>query len=45
MDQMSDLESRLENMTKERDELRLKAAKWEGEVMVLRQLLGKESGK
>ncbi|OOQ83976.1 hypothetical protein PEBR_32227 [Penicillium brasilianum] len=45
MDQMSNLESRLENMTKERDELRLKAAKWEGEVMVLRQLLGKESGK
>ena len=45
MDQMSDLESRLEEMTKERDELRLKAAKWEGEVMVLRQLLGKEPGK
>lgn len=45
MDQMSDLESRLEVMTKERDELRLKAAKWEGEVMVLRQLLGKETGK
>ncbi|KAJ5364348.1 uncharacterized protein N7496_010061 [Penicillium cataractarum] len=45
MDQMSDLESKLEEMTRERDELRLKAAKWEGEVMVLRQLLGKESGK
>lgn len=45
MDQMTDLESRLEEMTKERDELRLKVAKWEGEVMVLRQLLGKESGK
>lgn len=45
MDHMSDLESRLEEMTKERDELRLKAAKWEGEVMVLRQLLGKETAK
>lgn len=39
MNQMSDLEARLEEMTKERDDLRLKAAKWEGEVMVLRQLL------
>jgi hypothetical protein len=39
MNQMSDLEARLEEMTKERDDLRLKAAKWEGEVMVLRQLV------
>lgn len=39
INQMSDLEARLEEMTKERDDLRLKAAKWEGEVMVLRQLL------
>lgn len=45
MDQMSDLELKLEEITKERDELRLKAAKWEGEVMVLRQLLGKETVK
>jgi hypothetical protein len=45
MDQMSDLEARLEEMRKERDDLRLNAAKWEGEVMVLRQLLGKDSTK
>lgn len=42
---MSDLEARLEKMTKERDDLRLKAAKWEGEVMVLRQLLDKGTTK
>lgn len=45
MNQMSDLEARLEEMTKERDDLRLKAAKWEGEVMVLRQLLDKGTTK
>lgn len=45
MDQVSDLESKLEELTKERDDLRLKAAKWEGEVMVLRQLLGRETVK
>ncbi|KAF3393755.1 hypothetical protein F1880_005345 [Penicillium rolfsii] len=45
MNQMSDLEARLEEMTKERDDLRLKAAKWEGEVMVLRQMLGRDTTK
>ncbi|PWY80718.1 hypothetical protein BO70DRAFT_397010 [Aspergillus heteromorphus CBS 117.55] len=39
IDHVSDLESRLEDMTKERDDLRLQAAKWEAEVMVMRKLL------
>ena len=33
----------MEEVIKERDNLRLKAAKWEGEVMVLRQLLGQKT--
>ncbi|KAF7715508.1 BZIP transcription factor [Penicillium ucsense] len=43
-DQVSDLESKLEEMRKERDDLRVKAAKWEGEVMILRELLGRGKG-
>ncbi|KAK1142977.1 hypothetical protein N8T08_007218 [Aspergillus melleus] len=39
LNHVSDLESRLGVVTQERDELRLRAAKWEGEVMVLRKLL------
>ncbi|KAH8429255.1 bZIP transcription factor [Aspergillus melleus] len=39
LDHVSDLESRLGAVTQERDELRLRVAKWEGEVMVLRKLL------
>ncbi|PYH91010.1 hypothetical protein BO71DRAFT_279881, partial [Aspergillus ellipticus CBS 707.79] len=39
VDHVSDLESRLEGMTKERDDLRLQVAKWEAEVMVMRKLL------
>lgn len=44
VDQILDLESRLEKMQKERDELRVKAAKWEGEVTILRDLLGRRTG-
>lgn len=40
LDHVSELQSRLEVVMQERDELRLRAAKWEGEVMVLRNLLG-----
>ncbi|KAI9046066.1 bZIP transcription factor [Aspergillus affinis] len=39
LDHVSDLESRLGAVTQERDELRLRVAKWEGEVMALRKLL------
>ncbi|KAH8697248.1 hypothetical protein BGW36DRAFT_378308 [Talaromyces proteolyticus] len=42
--QMSILESRLEQVTKERDELRLRLAKWEGEVMALRKLTEHKMG-
>ncbi|OJJ45772.1 hypothetical protein ASPZODRAFT_133640 [Penicilliopsis zonata CBS 506.65] len=38
-DHVSNLESRLEEVTKDRDSLRLQVAKWEGEVMALRKLL------
>ncbi|KAL1968418.1 hypothetical protein VTN77DRAFT_1947 [Rasamsonia byssochlamydoides] len=38
-DHIADLEARLAAVTKERDELRLQVAKWEGEVMALRKLL------
>lgn len=38
-DHVSDLESQLSTVTKERDDLRLQVAKWEGEVMALRKLL------
>lgn len=43
MDQVSGLESRLEQVTKERDDLRLRAAKWEGEAMALRKLLDQKN--
>ncbi|EED19744.1 GAF domain nucleotide-binding protein [Talaromyces stipitatus ATCC 10500] len=36
---VSELESQLSKVTKERDDLRLQVAKWEGEVMALRKLL------
>ncbi|PLB51404.1 hypothetical protein P170DRAFT_433414 [Aspergillus steynii IBT 23096] len=39
LDHVADLESRLEAMTQERDGLRLRVAKWEGEAMALRKLL------
>jgi hypothetical protein len=38
-DHVSDLESQLAKVAKERDDLRLQVAKWEGEAMALRQLL------
>lgn len=38
LDRISGLESRLDEVTKERDELRLRLAKWEGEAMAMRQL-------
>jgi hypothetical protein len=38
LDRISGLESRLEEITKERDDLRLRLAKWEGEAMAMRQL-------
>lgn len=38
-DHVSDLESQLNTVTKERDDLKLQVAKWEGEVMALRKLL------
>ncbi|OKL63366.1 hypothetical protein UA08_01750 [Talaromyces atroroseus] len=38
-DHVEDLESQLSTMTKERDDLKLQVAKWEGEVMALRKLL------
>lgn len=38
-DRVLDLERRLAEVTKERDELRLQVAKWEGEVMALRKLV------
>lgn len=38
-DHVEDLESQLASMTKERDDLKLQVAKWEGEVMALRKLL------
>lgn len=38
-DHVSDLKSQLDKVSKERDDLRLKVAKWEGEVMALRKLL------
>lgn len=38
-DHVSDLQSQLSKVTKERDDLKLQVAKWEGEVMALRKLL------
>jgi hypothetical protein len=38
-DHVSDLQSQLSTVTKERDDLKLQVAKWEGEVMALRKLL------
>lgn len=38
-DHVEDLESQLAKVSKERDDLRLQVAKWEGEVMALRKLL------
>jgi len=38
-DHVVDLQEKLADVTRERDELRLKLAKWEGEVMALRKLL------
>lgn len=38
-DHVSDLESQLAKVAKERDDLRLQVAKWEGEAMALRKLL------
>ncbi|GAM39430.1 hypothetical protein TCE0_034r10977 [Talaromyces pinophilus] len=38
-DHVSDLQSQLSKVTKERDDLKLQIAKWEGEVMALRKLL------
>ncbi|CRG89928.1 hypothetical protein PISL3812_06967 [Talaromyces islandicus] len=38
LDRISNLESRLEDVTKERDDLRLRLAKWEGEAIAMRQL-------
>lgn len=38
-DRVLDLERRLAEVTKERDELKLQVAKWEGEVMALRKLV------
>ncbi|PYH76855.1 hypothetical protein BO82DRAFT_358719 [Aspergillus uvarum CBS 121591] len=40
VEHVSDLESRLGQVTRERDDLRLQVAKWEAEVMVLRKLVG-----
>ncbi|PYI31128.1 hypothetical protein BP00DRAFT_425783 [Aspergillus indologenus CBS 114.80] len=40
VEHVSDLESRLGRVTRERDDLRLQVAKWEAEVMVLRKLVG-----
>ncbi|RAL14174.1 bZIP transcription factor [Aspergillus homomorphus CBS 101889] len=40
VEHVSDLESRLDRITQERDALRLEMAKWEAEVMVLRKLVG-----
>ncbi|KAA8642976.1 hypothetical protein EYZ11_007248 [Aspergillus tanneri] len=44
LDHVSDLESRLDRVTQERNELRLQVAKWEGEVTVLRKLLDRKIG-
>ncbi|KAJ5111280.1 hypothetical protein N7532_001815 [Penicillium argentinense] len=44
LDQVSELEAQLEEMKKERDLLRLRAAKSEGEVMALRQMLDQKVG-
>lgn len=38
LDRVSGLETRLEEVIKERDELRLRLAKWEGEATAMRQL-------
>lgn len=43
-DHVADLERRLAAVTKERDELRLQIAKWEGEVMALRKMLEGRKG-
>ncbi|OJJ98591.1 hypothetical protein ASPACDRAFT_121136 [Aspergillus aculeatus ATCC 16872] len=42
LEHVSDLESRLGRVTRERDDLRLQLAKWEAEVMVLRKLVGQK---
>lgn len=39
LDQVSELEAQLEKVKKERDDLRLRAAKSEGELMALRQMI------
>lgn len=39
LNHVSELETRLGGVTQERDELRLRVAKWEGEAMALRKLL------
>lgn len=39
LDQVSELEARLEDVKRERDALRLRAAKSEGELMALRQMI------
>jgi hypothetical protein len=44
-DHVADLKERLDNVTKERDDLRLQVAKWEGEVMALRKLLDNARGR
>jgi hypothetical protein len=44
-DHVSELEDKLANVTRERDDLRLQLAKWEGEVMALRKLLSERRRK
>ncbi|EER29218.1 hypothetical protein D8B26_000504 [Coccidioides posadasii str. Silveira] len=43
-DRISQLEQALEQVAKERDELKVQVAKWEGEATALRGMLGKRSG-
>lgn len=44
LDQLSELECQLDEMKKERDELRIQAAKWEGEAKALRQMVDQRIG-
>lgn len=45
MDQFSELEEQLQEAKRERDELRIQAAKWEGEAQALRQMLDQSMNK
>ncbi|KLJ13620.1 hypothetical protein EMPG_11456 [Blastomyces silverae] len=42
-DRVAELERALESVCRERDELKMQAARWEGEVVALRGMLGKKS--